>query len=54
MSNVLDDDDLFITHMLSEIEPEMTDELAAQEAIAEHRTEMQQQRMRGASWNYQN
>lgn len=46
------DDDAFI-QVMSEVIPEreMTHELAAQEAIADHRTEQQEARY---LWNYQN
>ncbi|MFV8925441.1 hypothetical protein ABQ431_03980 [Serratia fonticola] len=45
---LLADDGLFVSHMLSEISEEMTEELAAMEAAADHRTGMQQQRIEEA------
>ncbi|EPO6636218.1 hypothetical protein ACVG9K_000520 [Klebsiella oxytoca] len=46
------DDDAFILAMSEAIpEQQMTHELAAQEAIADHRTEQQEARY---LWNYQN
>lgn len=45
MKEFLDNDDLFVSHMLGEISEEMTDELAAMEAAADFRSERQAQQM---------
>ncbi|UAN64262.1 hypothetical protein [Serratia sp. JSRIV006] len=45
MKELLDNDDLFVSHMLGEISEEMTDELAAIEAAADFRSERQAQQM---------
>ncbi|WP_161629504.1 hypothetical protein [Serratia fonticola] len=45
MKEFLDNDDLFVSHMLGEISEEMTDELAAMEAAADYRSERQAQQM---------
>ncbi|CUZ60169.1 hypothetical protein PTR52_24365 [Serratia nevei] len=42
---LLADDGLFVSHMLTEIGEEMTDELAAMEAAADFMTERQAQQM---------
>ena len=52
MKEFLDNDDLFVSHMLSEIGEEMTDELAAMEAAADHRSGMQQQRIEEACYGF--
>ena len=41
----LEDDGLFVSHMLGEINEDMTDELAAMEAAADFRSERQAQLM---------
>lgn len=45
MKEFLDNDDLFVSHMLGEISEEMTDEMAAMEAAADYRSERQAQQM---------
>lgn len=47
-----DDDDFIIAVSVAISEPEMTHEQAAQEAIADYRSEAQELRMN--EWNYRN
>lgn len=48
------DEDAFV-RLMKDVIPEqpMTNELAAQEAIADHRSEQQEMRMEGALWERQ-